>query len=68
MLWKDIVPLKHINKINVIYFDSNAMMIEQCLIIPIEQHAIYSKGVDEDMLKGLTDLQSPEYLPDLAKC
>ncbi len=68
ILWKDIFPLKHTDKINGNCFDTNAMMIKQCPIIPIEQHATYYNRVDADMLKGLTDQLSPEFLLDLAMC
>ncbi len=43
-------------------------MIERCPIIPIEQHGIYANGIDAELLKAMHDLQSPEYLLDLAMC
>ncbi len=58
MLLKDIVPLKYINKVKGIQADPNTMMIERFPIIPIEPWAIYYNGIDADVLKGLTHLQS----------
>ncbi len=43
-------------------------MIERCPIIPIEQHLIYYNGVNAELIKEISDLQSPHYVLDLVMC
>ncbi len=68
MIHKDIVLLQHIKKATGYWSDPKKKIIEQCPIIPINQHAIYYNGVETKLLEDMTDLQSPEFLFYTAMC
>ncbi len=67
MLRQHIIPLMHKNVAQG-YYNADKIMIEQCHIIPIEQHGIYANGNDAALLNHLHDLRFPEYLLDSAMC
>ncbi len=58
----------HKNQALGLWVHPDKKMMEQCPIIPIEQHHIYYNGVDAELLEEMYDHQSSKFVVDFAMC